>query len=289
MRILPSRANQRPAARPAWPRMRWLRLRASAPRHLATAALVGLCLLGARALLLPAPPPAPPRKPLHADAPSEELALRFARAYLTFDPARPGLRTRLLSAFLPQGAAPEGAFGSTVAQRVRWLEIASDQRSLLGGRLITVAAGVSTQEAPLYLAVAVRHKANKPLSLLGYPAFVGPPLATSNPQLPFGEEVTDPAVVEVAKRVIANYLERSPQDLRADLSPRAEVSLPTVALSLQRVEAIEWIGTPRSGALLLTLSALDARGSSYRLAYELGIESRERPYIDFIEVLPSAG
>jgi hypothetical protein len=270
-------------------RLRWIRLCATAPRRLATVVLLVLLLFGLRGLLWAPAPSAPPRLPQHADAPSEDFALQFARAYLTYDPARPALRSRLLAAFLPEGGATEGSFlDASGAQRVRWAEIASDQPSLLGGRVITVAAGVSTQRAPLYLAVSVRHRPNGPLSLLGYPAFVGAPRAQAL-QSPVGEEVTDRAVAEVAKRVIGNYLARSVQNLRADLAPDADVALPTVGLSLQKVEALEWIGAPGSGAVLVTLTTLDARGAAYRLAYEIGIEERERPYVDFIEVLPTAG
>ena len=40
--------------------------------------------------------------------------------------------------------------------------------------------------------------------------------------------------------------------------------------------------------MLATLTAADRRGTTYTLTYELGIAYRERPYVDFIEVIPTA-
>src|SRR6478735_5269034 len=76
--------------------LRRARLRAVAPRWLATVALLLLVLLGLRALLWPPSPPPPAGPPAAADDPSRDLALRFARAYLGYDAARPGRRSRAL-------------------------------------------------------------------------------------------------------------------------------------------------------------------------------------------------
>jgi hypothetical protein len=76
------------------------------------------------------------------------------------------------------------------------------------------------------------------------------------------------------------------RNLAADLTPEAVVTLPTLALRTQRIERLEWTAGPGS-AVLATLTAADHRGSSYTLAYELGIVYRERPYVDFIEVIPT--
>jgi hypothetical protein len=88
--------------------------------------------------------------------------------------------------------------------------------------------------------------------------------------------------------VLRNYLERSAANLEADLAPGASVTLPTLALRLRDVRALEWIAGPGSGAVLATLTATDSHGAAYTLAYELGIAYRERPYVDFIEVVPTA-
>ncbi len=267
--------------------LRAARLRALLPRFLALAVLAVLLALGLRSLLSP-PGAAIARPRSGADAPSQDFALQFARAYLTYDAARPGARARALAPYLPAGLEAGAGFTAAAgAQRVLWAEVASDQPALIGGRAITVAAQLSTQAAPVYLAVTVRHPAGQPLSLAGYPGFVGAPSIDTGSAAVAGEQVSDPALLEVVKRVIRNYLARSAANLRADLTPEATVTLPTIALTLQGVEAVDWVGAPGSGAVLVTVTAADAHGATYTLAYELGIASRERPYVDFIEVIPT--
>ena len=73
-----------------WESVRRARFAALAPRYLATSALLVFFGLGVRAAFF-APKPSPPPPPrAAADAPSEDFALQFARAYLTYDAARPG-------------------------------------------------------------------------------------------------------------------------------------------------------------------------------------------------------
>ncbi len=267
--------------------LRVARLRALIPRYLALAALAVLIALGLRSLLSP-PGAAIARPRGGTDAPSQDFALQFVRAYLTYDAARPEARTRALAPFLPAGLeAGAGFTPASGAQRVLWAEVASDQPALIGGHVITVAAQLSTQAAPVYLAVTVRHPPGQPLSLAGYPGFVGAPSIDTGSAPVAGEQVSDPALLEVVKRVIRNYLARSAANLRADLTPEAAVTLPTLALTLQGIEAVDWVGAPGSGAVLVTVTAADARGATYTLAYELGIAYRERPYVDFIEVIPT--
>jgi hypothetical protein len=265
------------------------RLRAIAPRYLAIAALLVLLGLGLRGLIWAPGTPHRPPPTTGADAPSEDFALQFARAYLDYDAERPGAHTRALAPFLSAGLQRDGGFfAESGVQRVLWAEVASDQAALLGGRAITVAAGVSTQRQPVYLAVTVRHPPGRPLTLVGYPSIVGAPSIDTGSVTAAGEVVSDAAVVEVAKRVIRNYLARSPANLKADLTGDAVITLPTVALSVRSVDQVAWVGSPGSGAVLVTVTAVDSRGVAYTLAYELGIAYRERPYVDFIEVIPTS-
>ncbi len=265
------------------------RLRASAPRYLAVAAMALLMALGIRALIWPPSPPAPPPLPRRADAPSQDFALQFARAYLTYDAARPGARAAALAPFLPADLDPDAGLGvASGTQRVRWAEVASDQPALVGGRTITVAVAVSTQRLPVYLAVTVRHDSPGGLALGGYPSFVGAPRIDRDPTGAAGPAVEDPALLAVIRRSLRNYLAGSVPNLQADLVPGAQVTLPTVALRVRHVGPVEWIDAPGSGAVLADLTAVDARGSTYELAYEVGIAFRERPYVDFIAVIPTA-
>jgi Conjugative transposon protein TcpC len=265
------------------------RLAARAPGHLASAVLVVLLALALRSILLPPSPAAAPARPAAgADAPSEDLALRFARAYLTYDAADPAAHQRSLAPYLPGGIGAEAGFSASAgSRRVAWEDVASDQPSLQGGRVITVAAQVSGSPAPLYLALTVRHRPGRPLSLVGYPALVGAPAISTSAPEPAREAVSDPEVSEVVERVLRNYLAGAAPDLRADLTDDAQVTLPTVSLAVRQVSAVDWVAGPGSGAVLATASAEGPEGAGYTLTYELGIAWRERPYVDFIEVVPT--
>jgi len=267
--------------------VRLARLRAVAPRYVAIAVLAVLLLLGLRALIWPPQPHTTPL-PTQADLPSRSLALQFARAYLTYDANNPGARMRELTTLVPANLdRSAGVFLRSGTQRVLWAQIASDQPALTGGRVITVAAGVSTQALPVYLAIPVRHAPNRPVSLTGYPSFVGAPLVDTDSSDQSYEDVTTEAVSEVVTRVLRNYLAGSTANLRADLTDDAVVTLPTVSLRLERLGQLVWLGGAGSGAVLATVTANDTHGVSYTLTYELGIVVGERPYVSFIEVIPT--
>jgi Conjugative transposon protein TcpC len=272
-----------------WQTIRRARFAALAPHRLATAVLLVFLAIGVRATLFPPSAAAPPAPTVtSADAPSHDFALQFARAYLTYDAADPAARERALAPFVSQGlAAGAGFTPDSGSRKVFWAQVASDQPALAGGRAITVAAEVSDQSAPLYLAVTVRHDPGQPLSLVGYPSLIGAPAIDTAADPPSRTAVTEPAVAQVSERVLRNYLAASAPNLRADLTGSADVTLPTIRLRVEEVTQILWVGGPNSGAVLATLTATDEAANTYTLTYELGIAYRERPYVDFIEVVPT--
>ncbi len=160
-----------------WESVRRASLAAAAPRYLATAVLLVFLTLGLRATFWPPQPErAVASTSTGADAPCTRLrpAVRPRLSHLRRRASR--RPRRALAPFLPAGLDPgAGFFAASGERRVRWAQVASDQPALAGGRAITVAAGVSSQRAPLYLAVTVRHQRGRGLALLGYPAFVGAP------------------------------------------------------------------------------------------------------------------
>jgi Conjugative transposon protein TcpC len=265
------------------------RLLARGPRHLATAAFGVLVCLGLRTIFLPPRLLATTTRPAaSAEAPSEDLALHFARAYLTYDAADPAAREEALAPYLPGNLSAGAGFSASAgSRRVLWEDVASDQPSLQDGRVITVAAQVSGSAAPLYLAVTVHHESGRPLSLVGYPALVGAPAISRSPAEPARQAVGEPEVTEVVDRVLRNYLTGSAPELRADLTDDAQVTLPTIALRLRQVTDVEWVAGPGSGAVIATASAEGPEGATWTLTYELGIAYHERPYVDFIEVVPT--
>lgn len=265
-------------------------LRAAAPRYLALGVLALLLLLGLRSLFDAPDASAPARAAATADAPSRAFALQFARAYLSYDVEQPAARSRALAPFLSDAvAADAGFFPAGGRQSVIWAEVASDQPALTGGRAITIAAAISTQPLPVYLTVTVAHERGGALSLVGYPAFVGAPAITRDaPSVP-RSAVEDEQLTAVVARALRNYLAGSAQNLKADLAPGAAVTLPTLPLRVRSLGRIDWLGRSGARAVLASVEAIDARGAAYTLAYELGVAIRERPYIDFIEVIPTSG
>jgi len=267
--------------------VRLARLRAAAPRYLAIGVLAVLLLLGLRSLVSP-PRASTPSLPASADLPSRSFALQFARAYLTYNSNHPGARLRELAALVPDNLDRNGgSLPESGRQTVLWANIASDQPSIAGGRVITVAAGLSTQRLPAYLAIPVRHPHNGRVSLGGYPSFVGSPLVDTTAQSQSLEDVSNRVISEVVTRVLRNYLDASAANLRADLSDDAIVTLPTVSMHLERLDQLAWLGGTNSSAVLATVTARDSKHVTYTLTYEVGIVHGDRPYVNFIEVIPT--
>jgi hypothetical protein len=267
---------------------RWERVRGRLPRALFVAVVSVTCVIGVREIFWPKQaPPAPPAPDVSVDQALEDYAIQFARAYLTYDPAQPEERDRALASLAPAGL--EGGFQPAHAQTVRWATVAQNQEALAGGRIVVVAAKLSIQRSPVYLAVPIERGANGLMRITAYPSLVGPPAIGARAALPQREEVSDPRVVEVTRRVVANYLAGSARNLAADLAPEASVSIPTLRLRLRSVDSVTWADGPSSGAVVATVEATDGRGGTYTLSYELGVDERDgRVVVTYVETVPTA-
>lgn len=279
------------ALRGGWQSVRRSRFYGRWPRYALGLAVVLFLALGVRSVLAGATRvEVASRASGSTDVSAEDFACQFARAYLSYDAADPAAREKALAPFAGEVLGAAGGFSPrSGSRRVEWVEPASDQRALAGGRVITVAAAVSGRPQPVYLAVTVRHPPGRPLALAGYPSIVGAPAVSSAAPGPVGPEVEDRQVRAVVDRVLRNYLAGDAPDLKADLTPDAQVTLPTLDLRLHSLERLEWIGHLSSGAVLATVEAGDGSGADYTLSYELGLVHRERPYVDFVEVVPTDG
>ena len=194
-----------------------------------------------------------------ADAPSQDFALQFARAYLTYEAGNPQELNPALRAVHAGGMDRDGGvFVSSGSQRVLWEEVASDQPAVVNGRVVTIAAGGVHESEPLYLAVTVRHPSGGPVSLAGYPSFVGAPYVSREADGASYDEATEPAVTQVVTRVLQNYLIGSVVNLKADLTNDAVVTLPTVRLKVQSVDSIGWVGGSLSRSVVATVTAGDS-------------------------------
>jgi hypothetical protein len=213
-------------------------------------------------------------------------ATEFARAYLTYNIARPGARTEALSRFTNAALDDEAGVTPEGNQTVSWAEPMQEQAQPSGGELVTVAAQTSTAAAPQYLAVPVVRDASGALAISNYPAFVGPPTVAEGYEAASQQPVSDSSLTAMVTRVVTNYLDDDALDLQADLAPGAHVSLPTVALTVQHVTNVTWAhGTD---TVEVDVVARNSAGTTFSLAYLIGVADRERWYATSIAVNPAS-
>jgi len=270
--------------------LRLLRLRGQAPRIALLVLVAVLSIIGLREIVVPEPtPPAPPPPRVGVDQAAQALAVQFVRAYLSFDPARPDRHAEAMAALAPEDLGEDAgavAPDENEPTEVRWAQVVQDQAALAGGRIVTVAAQTSGEDGTLYLGVPLRRAPGGALSVAGYPSFVGPPATATDAELPEREEVDDPALAEVARRAVSNYLAGSSENLRADLAPRAAIALPTVRLRVGEVREVAWADPARS-AVLVTVDTVGRRGAAYTLTYDLAVAQEDgRWRVLAIEVNP---
>jgi hypothetical protein len=268
-------------SQPRW-RSRWA---GRVPKAITLLVVAILCAAGLRAAI--AGPPSPPRdRPAIAgnDLSAQGFAEAFARAYLTWDAARPADHERQVAAFISEALDPGAGLSlpRRGAQTVLWTAAVQDRRVGGRGRLVTVAA--ETTESLLYLSVRVDRDPRGFMFIGRYPALVGPPATNTKAPLPDEPEVEDQRLAIVARRTVTNYLAREATNLQADLEPSAVVSLPPSRLVVRSIDAVQWTAARRVAV------EVDARSSSgdWRLRYELDVVKRDRWYVRSIQANPAA-
>jgi hypothetical protein len=270
MRTTSTRAQVTIGTRPLWQ----IRVAREWPRYLLSALAVAGLAASARFTLDPPSPPAPRVAAAGAtpsDLAAEGFASLFARSYLTWNASEPQAHERDLAPFLGGGIDPDAGLQppASGAQQVQWTEVVQERESRPGEHVYTVAA--QTDDAGLqYLTVTVVRTAAGSLALGGYPAFVGAPASGPAQTQAHLREVGEPSLATVVERALRNYLSASPSELAADLTSAARVSLPSVPLSLESVQSLDW--APGTDAILAVIQAQDAHGARYTLAYELDVE-----------------
>lgn len=208
------------------------------------------------------------------DRAAEAYAVLFARRYLTWNASSPQVSSQALEAF--EGPQMESDAGlllpSAGDEQVEWAEVVQARAPVPGEHVYTVAVQ-SSPGGLQYLTVAVRRDPAGALSLVGYPAFVGPPAMVPAAAPPQTQPVGEPALEAVVRRALANYLTGSAGELAADLTAGAQVSLPPKPLQPLAVERPVW--APGGGAVQVITQAVDAQGVRCTLEYELDV-SREQ-------------
>jgi hypothetical protein len=266
--------------------LRTARMRALAPRLLLYGAIFMLSVAGLRAAIsgpaetAAAPPPPPPPVDVGAHA----FAEGFTRVYLSWDSGHLEPRQRALDAYMSDELDADGGLypDDSSSQNVTWTAAVGTRRS--GPRtLVTVAA--QTTEGVRYLTVPVTRDDRGFLSVSAYPALVGPPATTGDPDLPTEEEVEQAPLLTVAERAVRNYLGRSVANLRADLTPGAVVSLPEEPLRAAEPNLVTWVDKP--ARIAVEVEAEDRAGTTWTLRYELDVVKSDRWYVRSLQVDPT--
>jgi hypothetical protein len=153
---------------------------------------------------------------------------------------------------------------------VTWTQVTQSRPGTDGSRVYTVAAQTD-RAGLLYLTVDVQRGRDRALRLDGYPAIVGAPLSAPAAAQAGDEQrdVTQRALRVTCQRALRNYLARAADNLDADLTDDAAVSLPGIALSLRRLTALQW--APDHQSVLASVQADDGDGVGYALRYELDV------------------
>jgi hypothetical protein len=260
-------------------RLRWL---GRAPRVAVTLTAAVLCAAGLRTVLVHgAPTPAPARASrAPGDLPPEAFAQAFARAYLTWDAARPAAYDTAVRCFAP-GLVDEQAvtLPDHGHQSVVWSTVAADDPTRRG-RLITVAA--LTNYGTVRLAVIVGRR-DRGLYVASAPAVIGGAGGVSAPAVPDQDPVEDAALGAVVGRALSNYLAGRRDALTADLAPGSVVAVPDEPLRLAGTEQLTWAARGRE--VDVTVRAVPSAGGELTLAYAVGVvRVAGRWFVRWIEV-----
>lgn len=266
--------------------LRSARMRARAPRLLAYSLVAILCIAGLRAILAgPAEPvvrPATGKGP-RTDRPAEAMAEGFVRAYLTWDSVRPETREESLADYLPESLDADAGLIPPVGtdQDVDWTAVLGTRRGAHASEVTVVA---HTTEGTVYVTVPVARDHDGFLYVAGYPALVGAPPIQRDPRVPRAEEVEDRGLRTVVARALINYLTGTRQNLYADLTPNAVVSLPAQAMRSAEINDITWVARDR---VAVEATAQDERHGLWTLRYELEVRLRDRWYVRAIQGNPT--
>jgi hypothetical protein len=205
------------------------------------------------------------------DLGAEGFAALFARRYLSWNASDPQAYQNGLAQFVAVNGDPDDGLTlpASGSQQVLWDAVVQVRSDGPGTYVFTVVVQTDASGL-LYLSVPVVRLAGGPVALAGYPAFVGAPasapLRDGWASLP---AVADPALLQVARRALGNYLAGAESNLAADLADDARVSLPALPLALRSVRDVTWSADRRS--VLAVVTATDARDAEYTLAYELDV------------------
>jgi hypothetical protein len=266
--------------------LRAVRIQAAVPRALAVIVVLVLCTAGLRTIIAGPSRAAVTRTIVTArgDQGAETFAESFVHAYLTWNADDPDVRTSALAPYVNAGLDTDAGLqpGAGVDQSVRWTAVVADTTDG-ARRAVTVEA--QTSRALMYLNIPVQRTAQGYLAIAGLPAIVGPPAAAQRQPAAIEETVQDDSLISVVQRAVANYLAGNRDNLLADLTPDALVSLPAQHLQVVDDGAVTWASPGRRVAAVV--DAQDPNGTTWTLRYELEVLRRDRWYVQSLQVDPT--
>jgi hypothetical protein len=278
--------------------LRSVRLRARAPRIALLTLVAILCCAGLKAIVrgAPAPAAAPPLAAPAADLGAETFAEGFVRTYLTWSPDDLQSRDQALARYLPAALGSDGGLRPVdgVAEEVAWTAVVRSSRDAVTVEAQTRTTypkaegdtgAVRNRLETLYLDVPVSRDRKGFLYIKDYPAVVGAPPATRSAQPPVFEPVDDERLSAVVGRALTNYLAGARDNLLADLTPDAVVSLPPQRLRVTGVGEVDWV---RPGRRVTVQLEAEGPSGAWTLRYALDVRRTDRWYVQSLQVDPTS-
>lgn len=283
MRAL-SLGKPRPSS--AGPSLRMLRLRARAPRTFLAVLVVVLCVAGVRSILSPRPTGARTVATGSGyDLGAGAFAQSFTEAYLTWGGEVSESQRRLaLKPFLAEGIETNGGLAPAAKtnESVRATQVAEESSA---GAIIDVLVVAETTNGTQYVSVPVARGGRGLLTVVSYPALVGPPATDTARTVPAPQPVDDQALETVVSRALGNYLAGHTANLRADLTPSAIVSLPNQALELREIGSVTWLVPNHT--VNAQVEVKEEQGTRLTLTYQVGVTRHDRWYVSSIQFDPT--
>jgi hypothetical protein len=251
-----------------------------------------LLLRGLASVLEPRDPArvAPASRPAPVPWPDDDaraFAADFARAYLSYSPARPDASASAVRAFaspeLADSIAPEYD-GKAPAQSVVSVTVARTATLDARHALITVAATIDGADATRYLTVPVARDVAGGLVVSDLPSFAAAPgRASLEQQATEPVPVAERAAIEpVVSRFLRAYLAGDASGLEYLVPAGVRISAPALRYELLDVTSLS-LAAPASGRERVALAEVRVRdrrgGRVFSLLYRLRLVQRDRWYV----------
>ncbi len=231
----------------------------------------------------------------YPDADAEAFAVRFTRAYLTWQSGDEARYVRMVGSFFSSdvrdraaASLPRRGPGQVVAQAT----VARSKDLGSGRALITVASQLAGGRWT-YLTVPVARDSQGGLDVFALPALSAPPPAGSAPALA-SDPLTDADASEIqalVQRFLTAYVSgQDPSGLAYLVAPGITIAGMPSGLALGSVDQVGQLG--RSGGRMTVEADVHVRDTasraSYPLAYRLDLVRTDRWYVTGVEGGPQA-